>query len=105
MKKRNIWKQICQASRKEFEEVYAELDIQIEECGESFYNKLIPEVLQHLVDKEIAVTDEGALCIFSHDSEVPLICRKRMVALIMPQPIWPLYTTGLKLSKRIGSYT
>ena len=72
----NMWKQICQASRKEFEEVYAELDIQIEERGESFYNKLIPEVLQHLVDKEIAVTDEGALCIFSHDSEVPLICRK-----------------------------
>lgn len=72
----NTWKHICQASRKEFEEVYDQLDIQIEERGESFYNTLIPEVLQQLVDKEIAVTDGGALCIFGQDSEVPLICRK-----------------------------
>lgn len=53
------------------------LDINIEERGESFYNKMIPGVLDELVEKEIAVESEGALCIFQDKEGPPLICKKR----------------------------
>lgn len=71
-----LWKRICQVSRLEFEEIYKDLDVKIEERGESFYNPIIPTVLEELTEKGIAVVNDGALCIFSEGSEVPLICRK-----------------------------
>ena len=71
-----VWEQICEASRNEFEAIYEELNVEIEERGESFYNSFIPKVLEELIEKDIAVMNDGALCIFSDDSDVPLICRK-----------------------------
>ena len=71
-----VWEQICAASRNEFEAIYEELNVEIEERGESFYNSFIPKVLEELIEKDIAVMNDGALCIFSDDSDVPLICRK-----------------------------
>ncbi|OUS42010.1 tRNA synthetases class I (R)-domain-containing protein [Ostreococcus tauri] len=70
------WQQICQVSRAEFEELYKELDVEIQERGESFYNSIIPSVLDELIQEGIAVVNDGALCVFSGDSAVPLICRK-----------------------------
>jgi len=70
------WKHICEVSRQEFEEIYRLLDIQIEERGESFYNSMIPDVLDELVEKKIAVMNDGALCIFQEKDGPPLICRK-----------------------------
>lgn len=52
------------------------LDISIIERGESFYNEIIPLVLDELVKKGIAVEDQGALCIFGNLESTPLICRK-----------------------------
>lgn len=71
-----LWKRICQVSRLEFARIYKELDVEIEERGESFYNPIIPDVLKELTEKGIAVVNDGALCIFSEGSDVPLICRK-----------------------------
>jgi arginyl-tRNA synthetase len=65
-----------QISRREFEEIYELLDINILERGESFYNSLIPHVLDELVEKNIAVQSDGALCIFQDKEGPPLICRK-----------------------------
>jgi arginyl-tRNA synthetase len=74
------WKGICEISRREFEEIYELLDIRIEERGESFYNEMIPGVLDDLVEKKIAVENEGALCIFQdkdpNKEGPPLICKK-----------------------------
>ena len=70
------WKQICEVSRQEFEEIYRLLDIKIEERGESFYNSMIPDVLDELIQKNIAVTNDGALCIYQEKDSPPLICRK-----------------------------
>jgi len=70
------WKDICEISRREFEEIYELLDINILERGESFYNSLIPHVLDELVEKNIAVQSDGALCIFQDKEGPPLICRK-----------------------------
>lgn len=67
---------MSQISRRDFEEIYRVLDIVIIERGESFYNEIIPLVLDELVKKGIAVEDQGALCIFGNLESTPLICRK-----------------------------
>jgi len=72
----NTWKRICEASRAEFQKIYDMLDVELEERGESYYNTIIKHVLDELVSKNIAETDDGALCIFRDGSSVPLICRK-----------------------------
>ena len=59
----------AQISRREFEEIYDILDISIEERGESFYNKMIPGVLDDLVEKKIAVESDGALCVFKESDQ------------------------------------
>ena len=65
-----------QVSRQDFEEIYRLLDVHILERGESYYNYLIPDVLSELIEKEVAVQSDGALCIFADGSDSPLICRK-----------------------------
>ena len=72
------WRQICEASRKEFQIIYDRLNIRIDEKGESFYNDMIPDVLDELLSKGIIVENAGALCIFDDDptEEAPVICRK-----------------------------
>lgn len=65
-----------QISRKDFEDIYKMLDISLTERGESYYNDVIPIVLNDLVNKNIAIESDGALCIFENEDEPPLICRK-----------------------------
>merc|ERR1711962_1153140 len=44
------WKMICEASRKEFQVVYDRLGVRLQERGESFYNNLMPKMVQELKD-------------------------------------------------------
>eukprot|EP00982_Pelagococcus_subviridis_P014949 31368-Pelagococcus_subviridis.AAC.2 len=71
-----LWCTYKLVSRQDFEEIYRLLDVHILERGESYYNYLIPDVLSELIEKEIAVQSDGALCIFADGSDSPLICRK-----------------------------
>ncbi|CAL6308742.1 unnamed protein product [Bathycoccus prasinos] len=71
-----IWENVCQTSRNEFETIYEALNVRISERGESFYNLMISGILEELEQKNIAVKSEGALCIFSSFEGTPLICRK-----------------------------
>ena len=77
-----LWCAICEASRQEFNVIYNRLGISnLVERGESFYNAKIPDVLDELRDKQIAVVDDGALCVFpfgdaGEGNEVPLIVQK-----------------------------
>jgi len=71
-----MWREICEISRKDFEDIYKMLGISLTERGESYYNDVIPIVLNDLVNKNIAIESDGALCIFENEDEPPLICRK-----------------------------
>jgi len=74
---REAWQKICQASRSEFDIVYQRLGIRgLEERGESFYNPMLPSVLQDLMDKGLVQEDAGAKCIFTNVSSAPLIVQK-----------------------------
>ena len=71
-----VWEKVCQTSRSEFETIYNVLGVKISERGESFYNAMLSDVLEELVQKKVAVESEGALCIFNSLDGTPLICKK-----------------------------
>ena len=49
---RTIWQLLCDISRKEFEKVYKRLGVTVKECGESFYNAMIPGVIEEVRSAE-----------------------------------------------------
>lgn len=59
------WHLLCDVSRKEFQKVYSRLNISLEECGESFYNGMLPGIVSQLKDKGLVVESDGAQCIFT----------------------------------------
>lgn len=54
------WEMICDISRQGFNQIYKRLDIKVFEYGESYYNKMIPGVLEELREKKMIVEDKGA---------------------------------------------
>ncbi|MCS7293371.1 MAG: arginine--tRNA ligase, partial [Gloeomargarita sp. SKYBB_i_bin120] len=76
------WKFLCELSRREFQQIYDLLDVQLVERGESFYNPFLADVVAELKAKGLAVLDQGAWCVFvegftSPDgSPLPLIIQK-----------------------------
>jgi len=75
---KNIWKILCDISRKEFNKVYDRLDVSVEECGESFYNDKILDVIKEFEAKGfISIEEGGAKCIFlSKKFPIPLMVQK-----------------------------
>nr|B8HSK8.1 RecName: Full=Arginine--tRNA ligase; AltName: Full=Arginyl-tRNA synthetase; Short=ArgRS [Cyanothece sp. PCC 7425] len=60
----HAWQLLCAQSRREFEKIYNLLDIKLTERGESFYNPLLPQVIQALDQTGLLVEDQGAKCVF-----------------------------------------
>lgn len=60
----HAWKQICEISRKAFQEIYALLDVTLTERGESFYNPYLADLLADLTKKGLITLSGGAKCIF-----------------------------------------
>ncbi len=58
------WQLLCDQSRREFEKIYRDLDIELTERGESFYNPLLADVLADLDKAGLLETDQGAQCVF-----------------------------------------
>jgi len=76
-----IWKETVELSWREFEKLYALLDIRFDQrLGESAYNALLAPLCEDLQARGIAQVSEGALCIFFPDipalAEKPAIIRK-----------------------------
>jgi arginyl-tRNA synthetase len=81
-----LWRRLVEASRAHFNEVYRLLGVTLSDehiAGESFYNPMLPDVIDELVKKGIAVDSEGAVCVFppgftgKEDKPLPLIIRKQ----------------------------
>ncbi len=76
----NLWKDFIKCSLKEYDKVYKKLDIKFDLYnGESFYNEMMPGVLEMLKEKGIAVTDNEALVVFfkEEDKLPPCIVQKK----------------------------
>ncbi|MCO5591152.1 hypothetical protein L7F22_045133 [Adiantum nelumboides] len=74
---RKAWEQICNVSRKEFDQVYKRLKVVLEERGESFYNPYIPSVIKELESKGLVTESEGAKVIQVEGQSIPLIIVKK----------------------------
>ncbi|MEN9228715.1 MAG: arginine--tRNA ligase [Gloeomargarita sp. GXS_bins_116] len=76
------WKFLCELSRREFQQIYDLLEVELQERGESFYNPFLAEVVEELKAKGLAVLDQGAWCVFlegftnADGSPLPLIIQK-----------------------------
>lgn len=76
------WHLLCEQSRREFQAIYELLDIELLERGESFYNSLLPEVVEDLDQAGLLVEDQGAKCVFlegftnKEGEPLPLIIQK-----------------------------
>jgi len=79
---RRAWQLLCEQSRREFQLIYDDLDIQLTERGESFYNPFLPAIIEELDKIGLLVEDQGAKCVFlqgftNKDGEpLPLIVQK-----------------------------
>ncbi len=74
-----LWKQIVEETRRHFVPLYARLNVNIttaDECSESFYNPMLPAVVQDLKDAGIATQSDGATVVFVEGHENPLIIEK-----------------------------
>lgn len=79
---RHAWQLLCDQSRREFQVIYDLLDIDVRERGESFYNPLLPEIVDELEQKGLLEEDAGAKCVFlegftnKQGKPLPLIVQK-----------------------------
>ena len=63
-----IWREMIALSEKQFDEIYARLDVKFDQTlGESFYNSRLNSLVEELVAKGIARESEGAIAIFFDD--------------------------------------
>ncbi|NJL02732.1 MAG: arginine--tRNA ligase [Spirulinaceae cyanobacterium SM2_1_0] len=79
---RRAWQLICAQSRREFQKIYDRLDIDLQERGESFYNPLLPGIVETLERTGLLEENAGAQCVFldgfqNKDGQpLPLIVKK-----------------------------
>jgi len=77
-----LWQQICEISRRAYQEIYDILDIKIVERGESYYNPILPKIIEELQAKNLLTDSDGARCIYlpgftnREDQPLPLIVQK-----------------------------
>ncbi|WP_437295523.1 arginine--tRNA ligase [Sorangium sp. So ce426] len=81
-----LWRQLVRESKRYFESVYRRLGVTLTDAdfaGESFYNPMLPDVVEELGQKGLARESEGALCVFpagftgKGGEPLPLIVRKQ----------------------------
>lgn len=76
------WRLLCEQSFMAFQEIYDLLTVCLTNRGESFYNPLLPQVVEDLEKSGLLVEDQGAKCVFlegftnKEGDPLPLIIQK-----------------------------
>jgi arginyl-tRNA synthetase len=89
------WEIFCNASRAEFDEIYKRLGVVLEERGESFYNPLIPSVIDVLQQAGQLQVSEGAKVIISKE--------KKSIKALSPSDMTKLISNLMVQAKRDGT--
>jgi len=74
-----LWQSFIDASLRHCEEVYDKLGVNLKRedvRAESFYNDQLPQIVQQLKAQNIAITSNGAQCVFLEGDENPIIIQK-----------------------------
>jgi arginyl-tRNA synthetase len=78
-KERKLWQRIVEETRRHYLPIYERLGVKLtvaDERGESFYNAMLPQVVEDLKKLGIAVESDGAIVVFTSNYENPLIIQK-----------------------------
>jgi arginyl-tRNA synthetase len=73
------WRRIVDETRRHYQPIYERLGVSLKpehERGESFYNPMLQQVVEDLLNQGIAVRSEGAIVVFTEGFENPLIIQK-----------------------------
>lgn len=76
----SLWKEFIKVSMDEYAKLYGRLDVHFDTFyGESFYHNMMQSVVEELVEKNIAVEDDGAKVVFfpEEDNLFPCIVQKK----------------------------
>jgi arginyl-tRNA synthetase len=80
---RTVWKRLVDISRDELQALYSTLDVSFDHwLGESAYHDRLAPLVQLLLERGIAVEDQGAVCVFFSEppelakNKTPLIVKK-----------------------------
>jgi len=79
---REIWQQLCAISRSDYQQLYQQLDIEITERGESFYQDQLAQIVEEFQQQGLVSVSDGARCIFlegflnREGSPLPLMIQK-----------------------------
>ncbi|MCR9197488.1 MAG: arginine--tRNA ligase [Planctomycetaceae bacterium] len=72
-----LWDEFLPACLAALDQVYARLDVSFDlTLGESFYNPMLPGVVDSLKEKGLATDSEGATCVFVEGNDAPFIVQK-----------------------------
>jgi len=73
-----LWKEFLPPCLEDIERIYRRLGVRFDHTlGESFYHDRLAAVVEDLQARGIATESDGAICIFSEVSDVPMIVRKK----------------------------
>ncbi|GAB4112536.1 MAG: arginine--tRNA ligase [Sandaracinaceae bacterium] len=65
---RALWQQFVDITRAELDKIYARMGVSFEQwLGESFYDPMLPGVVERLLADKLAREDQGAICVFFHE--------------------------------------
>lgn len=72
-----LWKEFMPACLAAIDAMYARLGVRFDmTLGESFYQPFLADVVASLLDRQIAVVSDGAVCVFIPGVEAPFIVKK-----------------------------
>lgn len=72
-----LWKSFMPVCLADIEKIYSRLGIKFDvERGESFYNSMLPGIVEDLKAKGLARISNGAVCIFLENSGIPMLIQK-----------------------------
>ena len=67
-----IWQKCIDVSKAGLEKIYERLDVSFDHwLGESFYNDMLPGLVDDFLKKGLARESNGAVCVFSSDTKAP----------------------------------
>ncbi len=74
-----LWREFIDVSLGHCQEVYSKLGVKLTKDdvrAESFYNPMLPKIIDTLKDKGLLVESNGAKCVFLDNSDTPIIVQK-----------------------------
>lgn len=73
-----LWHSFLPNCKDEIHSVYRRLGVSFDhEYGESFYHSMLPSVVEELFAKSMAVSSDGAVCVFLEGFDAPMIVQKQ----------------------------